>query len=112
MNRITQTFRRLQLEGKSAMIAFITAGDPTLKSTVKIALELEKAGVDILELGIPFSDPLADGPIIQAASNRALKAGASVQAVIELVREIRRESELPIVLFDSDISQRGRRTSS
>ena len=99
MNRITQTFRRLQLEGKSAMIAFITAGDPTLKSTVKIALELEKAGVDILELGIPFSDPLADGPIIQAASNRALKAGASVQAVIELVREIRRESELPIVLF-------------
>jgi len=81
------------------MIAYITGGDPTLAATAKIALELEKAGVDILELGIPFSDPLADGETIQAAAGRALAAGSSVQGVLELIHEIRKTSQIPIVLF-------------
>jgi tryptophan synthase alpha chain len=81
------------------MIAYITGGDPTLSASAQIAIEMEKAGVDLLELGIPFSDPLADGATIQMASGRALAAGASVPGIIDLVREIRRTSQIPIVLF-------------
>ncbi len=81
------------------MIAYITGGDPTLAATAKVAISLEKAGVDILELGVPFSDPLADGATIQMASGRALAAGASVPGIIDLIREIRKTSQIPIVLF-------------
>ena len=81
------------------MIAYITGGDPTLSASAQIAIEMEKAGVDLLELGIPFSDPLADGATIQMASGRALAAGASVPGIIDLVLEIRRTSQIPIVLF-------------
>lgn len=81
------------------MIAYITGGDPTLDSSAKIAIEMEKAGVDLLELGIPFSDPLADGLTIQMAAGRALAAGASVPGILDLVREIRKSSQIPIVLF-------------
>jgi tryptophan synthase alpha chain len=81
------------------MIAYITGGDPSLAASAKIALAMEKAGVDLLELGIPFSDPLADGATIQAAAGRALAAGASVPGILELVREIRKTSQIPIVLF-------------
>lgn len=98
-NRISATFRRLKDASQSGFIAYITAGDPSLDSTLAIALSLEKAGVDILELGVPFSDPLADGATIQAAAGRALEGGASVKGVLELVRSLRQESELPIVLF-------------
>jgi len=98
-NRIDRLFTGLRLEKRPAMIAYITGGDPTLAATAKIALELEKAGVDILELGIPFSDPLADGETIQAAAGRALAAGSSVQGVLELIHEIRKTSQIPIVLF-------------
>jgi len=98
-NRIDATFARLKSEGRSAMIAYITGGDPTLEATAEIAIAMELAGVDILELGIPFSDPLADGATIQAAASRAIEAGASVAGILELIRTIRRRSEIPIVLF-------------
>lgn len=98
-NRIDTLFTRLQSEGRPAMIAYITGGDPTIEASGKVALALECAGVDILELGIPFSDPLADGATIQAAAGRALAAGASVSGILGLIREIRKTSEIPIVLF-------------
>ena len=81
------------------MIAYITGGDPTLAASAKLALAMEDAGVDILELGVPFSDPLADGATIQAAAGRALEAGASVAGILDLIREIRTTSQIPIVLF-------------
>jgi tryptophan synthase alpha chain len=99
LNRIDTLFARLKSEGRPAMIAYITGGDPTLDSSAKIAIEIEKAGVDLLELGIPFSDPLADGLTIQMAAGRALAAGASVPGILDLVREIRKSSQIPIVLF-------------
>jgi tryptophan synthase alpha chain len=98
-NRIDSAFARLRSEGRSAMIAYITGGDPTLAASAEIAISMELAGVDILELGIPFSDPLADGATIQAAAARAIDAGASVSGILELVRTIRRRSQIPIVLF-------------
>jgi tryptophan synthase alpha chain len=98
-NRLDDLFARLKVMGRPAMIAYITGGDPTLAATAKVAISLEKAGVDILELGVPFSDPLADGATIQMASGRALAAGASVPGIIDLIREIRKTSQIPIVLF-------------
>ena len=82
-----------------AFVAFVTAGDPSLERTVEVALELERAGVDVLELGVPFSDPLADGPVIQRASERALRGGTTLARVLDAVRAIRRQSELPLLLF-------------
>ncbi len=98
-NRIDQKFSELKKAGKSAFIAFMTVGDPDLKTTVELALAFEKAGVDIVELGVPFSDPLADGPTIQEASQRALKNGVTLDKVFEVVREIRKSSNLPIALM-------------
>jgi len=99
MNRIDSLFARLKTDNRSAMVAYITGGDPTLAASAKIAVALEQAGVDVLELGIPFSDPLADGATIQAAAGRALAAGATVAGILDLIREIRKTSEIPIVLF-------------
>jgi len=99
MNRIDQLFTNLKTEGRPAMIAYITGGDPTLAASAKVAVALEHSGVDILELGIPFSDPLADGATIQAAAGRAIAAGASVPGILDLIREIRKSSQIPIVLF-------------
>lgn len=99
MNRIDSLFARLKTEDRPAMIAYITGGDPTLAASAKVALAMDQAGVDILELGIPFSDPLADGATIQAAAGRALAAGASVPGILDLIREIRKSSDIPIVLF-------------
>jgi tryptophan synthase alpha chain len=82
-----------------AFVAFVTAGDPSLERTVEVALELARAGVDVLELGVPFSDPLADGPVIQRASERALRRGTTLARVLDAVRAIRRHSELPLLLF-------------
>ena len=98
-NRIDSKFETLRAAGQCGFIAYITAGDPNLKSTPDLVAALEQSGVDIVELGIPFSDPLADGATIQAASGRALDAGATVTGVLDAVREIRRSSEVPIVLF-------------
>jgi tryptophan synthase alpha chain len=77
----------------------VTAGDPSLERTIEVALELERGGVDVLELGVPFSDPLADGPVIQRASERALRGGTTLARVLDAVRAIRRQSELPLLLF-------------
>src|SRR4249920_1117210 len=99
MTRIQQKFQQLKSNGKKAFIPYITLGDPDLESTYQIILELEKAGADIIELGVPFSDPMADGPVIQRASERALRNGFTLKAGLALVSELRKKSELPLVLF-------------
>ena len=98
-NRIDLKFAALRAEGSKAFIAYICAGDPSMEATRALALRLERAGVDILELGVPFSDPLADGIVNQLASQRALEAGATPHGVLECVRQIRRDSQIPIVLY-------------
>lgn len=101
--RITRRFDALHAQGELGIIAYITAGDPTLDATLKYVLALAEAGADVIELGVPFSDPLADGPVIQRASERALKAGATLAGVLDLVRRIRQSTppanEVPLVLF-------------
>jgi tryptophan synthase alpha chain len=99
MTRIGETFTRLRREGRKAFVAFVTAGDPSLERTVDVALALERGGADVLELGVPFSDPLADGPVIQRSSERALRRGTTLAGVLGAVREIRRSSQLPLLLF-------------
>lgn len=99
MTRIGERFDRLKRRGGKAFVAFLTAGDPSIDRTVELARELDEAGVDVLELGVPFSDPLADGPVIQRSSERALGRGTTLAAVLEAVRGIRRRTELPLVLF-------------
>ena len=99
MNRIEKVFLNLSETNTAAFIPFITAGDPSLAMTKKLVFAFEKAGADIVELGVPFSDPLADGPTIQQASERALKNGVSLRAVITLVKDIRKKSSIPIILM-------------
>lgn len=98
-NRIEKRLAALKKEGKKALVAFVTAGDPHLKWTPKVVLELEKAGADIVELGMPFSDPMADGPVIQKSSERALKAGATLKGVFAAVGQVRKTSEIPMLLM-------------
>ncbi len=98
-NRIDTCFARLKTEGRRGLVAFLTAGDPNLATTVDLVLALECAGVSVIELGVPFSDPLADGATIQAAAGRALAAGATLPGVLDAVRAIRAHSEIPLVLF-------------
>jgi tryptophan synthase alpha chain len=97
--RITRRFAELREAGELGIIAYITAGDPSLDATLQFVLALAEAGTDVIELGLPFSDPLADGPTIQRASERALKAGTTLSGVLDLVRRIRKTSQVPIVLF-------------
>ncbi|MCI0490337.1 MAG: tryptophan synthase subunit alpha, partial [Blastocatellia bacterium] len=99
MSRIESKFRNLRREGRKAFIPFLTAGDPDLETTGRLILELERSGADIIELGVPFSDPMADGPVIQRASERALSRGITAHDCLELVTEVRRTSDVPIVLF-------------
>lgn len=99
MNRIDQRFADLRATGKKAFIAYIAAGDPTLERTREIVLTLEKCGVDVIEFGLPFSDPLADGIVNQMAADRALRAGATTAKTLEMIRELRRETQIPMVLF-------------
>ncbi len=99
MSRIAETFARLQREEKRALIPFITAGDPDLKTTRDLLVELARAGASLIELGVPFTDPMADGPVIQRASMRALRNGIDVARVLDLVREARHEIDVPVVLF-------------
>lgn len=98
-NRIDQKFADLRTARKKALIAYISAGDPNLDATRELAWAFEKAGVDLLELGVPFSDPLADGIVNQLAAARALEAGTTVRGVLDCVRQIRAQSQLPIVLY-------------
>jgi tryptophan synthase alpha chain len=97
--RLSETFASLRARGERALMPYFTAGDPSLEATRRLVVEAAKRGADIVELGIPFSDPLADGPVIQRASQRALAAGVSVPRVLELVRDIRAETSVPIVFL-------------
>jgi tryptophan synthase alpha chain len=99
VTRISERFESLRASGKKGFVAFVTAGDPSLDRTVEAALAMDDAGVDVLELGVPFSDPLVDGPVIQRASDRALRGGTRLDEVLEAVRRIRARSDLPLLLF-------------
>lgn len=99
MGRIEDAFNDLEREGKKGFIPFITAGDPDLETTSQILIELANAGATVIELGVPFSDPMADGPVIQRASERALKHGLSVGDVLGVVASVRRQIQTPIILF-------------
>lgn len=99
MGRIGNKFGSLRDKNEKALVVYLTAGDPSLDVTKKLILGLEDAGVDIIEIGVPFSDPTADGPVIQAASQRALKAGTTLQGVLDLVADIRKVSQIPVLLF-------------
>lgn len=99
MNRIVEKFAQLKRAGKKGFIVYIGAGDPNLKATRELALAFDKAGVDILELGVPFSDPLADGLVNQLAAQRGLESGTTPPKLLETVVAIRKDSQIPIVLY-------------
>ena len=99
MGRIGERFAALRARGERALIPFITAGDPDLATTQSLVLALAQAGADLIEIGIPFSDPLADGPMIQRASERALRSGTSLRRVLELVKTLRPQVDVPLVLM-------------
>jgi tryptophan synthase alpha chain len=99
MSRIDQRLSALSTKKEKALICYVTAGDPSLDKTKEIILALEAAGVDCVEIGVPFSDPTADGPIIQAASQRALKNGTTLATILAMIESLRKNSEIPIVLF-------------
>ncbi len=99
MTRIEEKLYQLRTEGEKAFIAYLTAGYPDLETTRALILELEARGVDVIELGIPFSDPLADGPVIQKSSQWALEKGISSRRVLELVRKVRQKTQIPLVLM-------------
>ena len=99
MTRIEKRFEKLKGEKRHAFIPYVTAGDPTSEITADLILGLEKSGADIIELGVPFSDPIADGPVIQRATERALHQRMTLRKVLELAKKIRKQSEIPLVLF-------------
>lgn len=109
MTRIARRFSELRANGEGALIPFIVAGDPDTERSLRVTAALARAGADVIELGVPFSDPLADGPVNQAAYDRALRAGASVDGVLELVKRFRDGSETPVVLmtYANPIAQYG-----
>ena len=109
MSRIGESLARRRAQGRTAFIPFLTAGDPSVEHTVEAAVALEAAGADVLELGVPFSDPLADGPVIQRSSERALARGVTLETVLDVVRRIRERSALPLLLFSyfNPLLQRG-----
>jgi tryptophan synthase alpha chain len=97
--RLETTFKRLRDKGEKALIAYLMAGDPGLAETEQLVLALEEAGADIIELGVPFSDPIADGPVIQQAAERALRSGTSLRKILASVKLLRQRTEIPIVLM-------------
>jgi len=99
MNRIDKTFLDLKKRGEKALITFISSGDPNPLKSEEIVFTLEKAGANIIELGIPFSDPIADGPTIQSSSQRALSENINIKKVFQMVRRIRKRSEIPLILL-------------
>jgi tryptophan synthase alpha chain len=99
MTRIEKKFAQLKSENRKAFIPYITAGDPNLNATLGLILSLERAGADIIELGVPFSDPIADGPVIQRATERALRNAVTLPKILELGQNIRKTSQVPLVLF-------------
>jgi tryptophan synthase alpha chain len=99
MNRIDHTFARLKREGRKALIGYVTAGFPAKKGFVRLLLDLEAAGLDLLEIGVPFSDPIADGPVIQGASQKALANGVTLPWILDSVRTLRHSSVMPVILM-------------
>jgi tryptophan synthase alpha chain len=99
LTRIGRLFDRLRTEQRPALIAYITAGDPSPAATPELVAALERGGADLIELGVPFSDPIADGPVIQRGSERALKAGTRLATVLDIAAQIRKKSEIPLLLF-------------
>ena len=99
MSRIQETFRALKVKGRKGFIPFVTAGDPDIETSLEIILKLAERGADVIELGVPFSDPMADGPTIQRASQRALQNGTNLNAVVKLIENFRQKADTPIVLF-------------
>jgi tryptophan synthase alpha chain len=99
MSRITETFAALKRDHRRGFIPFITAGDPDLKTTLQLIVELAQAGVTLIELGVPFTDPMADGPVIQRASERALKHGCGIAEILQTVADARKQTDVPIILF-------------
>jgi tryptophan synthase alpha chain len=99
MTRIGRLFDCLKKDGRKGLIAYLTAGDPSPDRTAGLAEAMVRGGADLIELGVPFSDPIADGPVIQRAGERALKAGTTLRSVLEIATEIRQRSEVPLLLF-------------
>src|SRR5256714_12994176 len=99
MNRVKRLFKHLRAESRCGVIAYVTCGDPDVAMTPRIVEELERAGADAIELGVPFSDPIADGPVIQSASQRALQSGTTTNDLFAIAREIRSKSEIPLIAF-------------
>lgn len=99
LNRLDVTFQRLKANGEKALIAYLMAGDPGLAETEQLVVALEQAGADVIELGVPFSDPIADGPVIQQAAQRALQSGTSLRLILSSVASLRQRTEIPIVLM-------------
>src|SRR5918994_4700820 len=98
MSRLTAAFERLRANGQRGLVTYVTAGDPNAERSTEILIAIARAGADVLEVGVPFSDPLADGPVIQRASERALAGGMNLRGVIEIVRRVRARIDTPIVL--------------
>src|SRR5437867_3481144 len=99
MSRIAKAFADLKSERRKGFIPFITAGDPDLKTTHDLIVELARVGASVIELGVPFSDPMADGPVIQRASERALRHGFGLTEIFDVIRSVRKQTQVPIVLF-------------
>src|SRR5213083_2273803 len=99
MTRIGRMFEGLKREDRKGLIAYLTAGDPSPDRTPALVEALVRGGADLIELGVPFSDPIADGPVIQRAGERALKAGTTLESVLDIARQIRAKSEVPLLLF-------------
>lgn len=99
MSRIPETFQKLKREGRKGFVPFITAGDPDLQTTHDLIVELARVDASVIELGVPFSDPMADGPVIQRASERALRHGFGLPEIFDVVRSVRKQTNVPIVLF-------------
>src|SRR3982750_4486988 len=99
MTRIGRLFQRLKQEKRKALVAYLTAGDPSPAHTPGLVAAMVRGGADLIELGVPFSDPIADGPVIQRGGERALKAGTTLTTVLQIARQIRAASEVPLLLF-------------
>ena len=98
-SKLDRTFAQLRQQREKALIAYVMAGDPSLQETEQLVVELERAGADIIELGVPFSDPIADGPVIQQAAERALRSGTSLRAILSMITRLRARTQIPLVLM-------------
>ena len=99
MNRIVRTFEELKKRGEKALVGFVTAGDPDMEASFDIIVSMCRSGLDVLEVGVPFSDPTADGPVIQRSSTKALEKGTNLKKVLSMTGKLRKETEVPIILF-------------